>query len=335
MFGFLGNVRLLYVLIPAGALAAAVMMPNLDVISTNEGCATSEVRPCYDQGTKNKVKEFKGDSGAKAYAACTQNSAPNASGMFAMETSVCQAETVSYCMQGNSENFVREFTGTCQDDAPPPEPEPEPVPIPDLDQVNISGTFINAVTKEPVSGVRVWDPSVGIGYAVAESSGTGEFAFSSDTTAITQSNTLYTNFATGCYFQNWGFTSINRNPDDSLRLKAIMFDFIPGDFAVNPLMSADVELGDVPLWPATTLVLQSDVPVQLSVSYPEENKVLGNSQLEMDHKLWNAIPLEQPTVVRVTDANGVMYYSPAVTLPESNGCDAAVLNFSNGEFAWQ
>lgn len=33
MFGFLGNIRLLYVLIPAGALAAAVAMPNLDLVA--------------------------------------------------------------------------------------------------------------------------------------------------------------------------------------------------------------------------------------------------------------------------------------------------------------
>ena len=120
-----------------------------------------------------------------------------------------------------------------------------------------------------------------------------------------------------------------------MRLKVIWFDFLAGDLDINPLMSADIEIGEVPLWPATTLFLRSDVPVQVSVSYPEENKVLGNSQFQTEHKVWNAIPLEHSTVVSVTDQNGVMYYSPEVTLPVSNGCDAAILNFANGELTWQ
>ena len=335
MFSFLSSARVLYVLIPAGLLAAAISVPNLDILSASEGCSETEVRPCYDQGTKNKVKISKDKSGEQSFLACTENGAKNNVGVLSVKTNSCNEETVNYCMLGNSENFIREFSGTCQDEAPPPEPEPEPVPIPNLDSVNISGKFIDAVTKEPLSGVRIWDPEIGLNTFITESSATGEFTFVSDTTEITQAKALNTNYTTGCYFQNWGFTSINRNPDDSLRLKAVFFDFILGDFAINPIMEADVDLGEVPLWPATTLLLRSDVPVKVSVSYPEENKTLGNSQLQTEHKIWNAIPLEQPTVVRLTDQDGTMYYSPELTLPVSNGCSAAVMNFSSGEITWQ
>lgn len=335
MFGFLSNIKTLFVIIPVGVLMAAAAVPGLDILATSEGCAAGEERPCYDQGTTNKVKVAKGESGPNAFAACINNKNESTRGELGVQTDLCETETVSYCVVGNSGNFVREFTGTCQDVTPQPEPEPEPEPIPELPEVTVSGQFINAVTKEPLSGVRIWDPAVGIGSALDESNAAGEFSFVSDTTQVTQSNTLYTSYATGCYFQNWGFTSFNRNPDDSLRLKAILFDFVPGDLLINPLMTADVELGTVPLWPATTLVVSSDVPVKVSVAYPEEDKVLGNSQLQTVHKIWNAMPLEHPTSVRLIDESGAVYNSPEMTLPIGNGCSAASLTFANGEFSWE
>ncbi|MEZ4104136.1 MAG: hypothetical protein R3B60_02525 [Candidatus Paceibacterota bacterium] len=332
MFGFLSNIRILYVLIPAGLLAAAVSFPNLEILSSDDGCTTTDIRPCYDQGTKNKIKVLKDNAGTNAFSACIQNANPNTSGTFAMETMSCTEETVAYCMLGNSGNFIREFNGTCQDTEPP---EPEPEPLPDLSEVNISGKFINGITKAPISNVRIWDPEIGMNTIITESSSSGDFSFTSNTTEIDQVSTLYTNYTTGCYFQNWGFTSISRNPDDSLRLKAVLFDFKPGDLLINPITKTDIELGNIPLWPAATLLLSSDIPVKVSISYPEENKVLGNNILQNDHKIWNAIPLEHPTTVRLTDQNGNVYNSPEVTLPNSDSCSVGRLNFTNREFTWQ
>jgi hypothetical protein len=326
MFSFLGTLRPLLVLIPVGATVAlaATFLPFEEKVASNEGCAASTERPCYDQGTAKKVKIAKGSSGAQTFASCADDGEQGVRGEVGIETDVCKLETVSYCARGNSENFVREFTGTCQN----VEPEPE------IKEVSISGIFINALTKEPLSGVRVWDPAIGIGTALDESNEQGEFSFVSDTTAVTDSNTLYTSYATGCYFQNWGFTSIDRNPDQSLRLLAILFDFIPGDLEIDPLTSVDVEMGEVPLWPATTLVINSDVPVNATISYPEENKELSTTRLSTEHKVWNAIPLEHPTTVQLTDANGQEYTSPEITLPISNGCAAPRLTFADGELSW-
>ena len=324
MFGFLSNLKSLFVIVPVGVLMAAAAVPSLDALSSYEGCADTEQRPCYDQGTTKKVKIAKGNSGAQQFAACTENETDSVRGELGIETDQCETETVSYCVLGNSGNFIREFTGTCQD--VPPQPE--------IDSVTINGQFINAVTKEPLSGVRIWDPAVGLGTALDESDTAGAFSFVSDVTSVTESNTLYTSYATGCYFQNWGFTSIGRNSDDSLQLTAILFDFEPGDLEINPLLEEEVDLGQVPLWPATTLLVQSDVPVAVSVAYPEESRSLTNNQLSTQHKIWNAMPLEHPTSVRLTDANGVTYDSPELTLPISNGCTAPTLTFANGEMTW-
>lgn len=334
MFGFLSNIKTLFVLVPVGLLMAAAAVPGLDAISVAQGCTSATERPCYDKGTAKKVKIAKNeDAGAQSFAACVENKSDSVRGEIAIATDRCAEEIVSYCVVGNSQNFVREFTGTCQSVTPPTDPEPEPVP--ELTDISISGQFVNAVSQEPLAGVRIWDPVEGVAVALDESDAEGNFSFQSDATAVTQSNTLYTSYATGCYFQNWGFTTLNRNPDDTLRLKAILFDFIPGDLLINPLRSDTVELGVVPLWPATTLVLRSDVPVKVSVAYPEENKVIGTSQLQTVHKIWNALPLEHSTSVRLIDAAGVVYDSPEITLPLSNDCTPASLVFANGAFTWE
>lgn len=327
MFGLLGNIRLLYVLIPVGIVAAAAAVPNLDMLSSGDGCAATEERPCYDQGNKKKVKMFKGNAGEQAFAACSENAAPNSGGTLAIETAVCAEEVVSYCFQGKSGNFIRQFDGTCRVTPPPPEPAPE--------QVTLSGTFVNGVSGEPVADVSIWDPEVGMDTVIAESSDTGDFSFDVDTTGITESNPHETGFSTGCYIQNWNLTEISRNDNDSLRLAATLFDFEPGDLVVDPLTEAELAMGDIPLWPATTLLLASDVPVQVRIAYAEEDKMLENTSFQTEHKIWNAIPLEQTTTVELTDQNGTVHESPELTLPFSNGCTAATLEFANGEFTWQ
>lgn len=321
------NVRLLYVLIPVGLVAAAAALPNLDLVASPEGCAATEERPCYDQGTKKKTKILKGNAGENAFTACMENAEEGRSGVVAMETPVCAEEVVTYCFVGNSDNFIRQFDGTCQAEPPAPEPPPE--------EVTLNGTFVNGVTGDPVANVSIWDEAVGMNTTIAESDASGDFVFDVDTTDISESSSYETSFTTGCYFQNWGFTDISRNGDDSLRLMAILFDFEPGDLVEDPLTDEQFDLGDIPLWPATTLLLAADVPVQVRVAYPEENKMLKNTSFRTEHKIWNAIPLEQPTTVELIDQNGTVYESPELTLPIDNGCTAARLEFSNGQMTWR
>ena len=323
MLGFLTNVRLLYVLVPLGVVAAAVSVPNLDLLSVNKGCVESEERTCYDKGTKNNVKIFKGKAGGNAFAACMSNPADNVTGTLTMATNVCGAEVVNYCFEGASDNFIRQFEGNCEYE------------IPDLSVINISGRFVDGVTGESVANVRVWDPEVGMNTSLDVSDSAGKFAFETDTTSVTETAESSTGYSTGrCYFENWGLTSILRNADDTLRLRATQFDFKPGDLVINPLTSPDIDLGDVPLWPATGLSFSADIPVKLYIPYPEEDKSLGNTLLRTDHKLSNAIPLEQPVSVRLVDKDGVEYVSPEKTYPLSKGCSTVTLNFRDGEFSW-
>lgn len=317
--------RVLLLLIPVGLVAAAVALPELNEnLTSSTGCAATEERPCYDQGTKNKLKIFKDNAGESAFSACMSNGAENLTGSVSLESNICAEEVVTYCFLGNSNNFIRKFDGTCE------------LEIPDLSTVNIEGRFIDGVTDEPIANVRVWDPEVGINNALDVSNSNGEFAFTTDTTAVTQTAGNQTGYSTGrCYFENWGLTSILRNNDDTLRLSAVLFDFIPGNFLLDPILSPDVDLGEVTLWPATGLSLSSDIPVKLTVPYEEEDKSLGNTQLRTAHKLSNAIPLEQPVSVILTDSSGNEYVSPSKTYPIDKGCSTAVLTFQNGEFNWQ
>lgn len=316
--------RALLLLIPVGLVAAAVALPELNEnLGSSEGCAATEERPCYDQGTKNKLKIFKGNAGEGAFTACMNNGAENLTGSVSLESQICTEEVVTYCFLGKSDNFIRKFDGTCE------------LEIPDLSSIEIEGRFIDGVTDEPIANVRVWDPEVGINTALDVSNGDGEFTFTTDTTAVTQTAGNQTGYSTGrCYFENWGLTSILRNSDDTLRLSAVLFDFIPGNFVLNPILSPEVDLGDVTLWPATGLSLSSDIPVKITIPYEEEDKSLGNTQLRTAHKLSNAIPLEQPATVILTDSSGNDYESPEKTYPIEKGCSTAVLTFQNGVFTW-
>lgn len=325
MLGILTNIRVLF-LIAATAVVAVVAASDINpLVTTTEdsSCAAGEERPCYDKGTKKDVKALNENAGENAFAACMGNGAENLTGTVVLSTELCAEEVVTYCFEGKSDNFIRHFDGTCQYE------------IPDLSTVHIEGKFFDAVTDEPVANVRVWDPETGVNNALDVSAADGSFEFDADTTSVTQTSGSNTGYSTGrCYFENWGLTSILRNTNDTLRLTAVQFDFKPGDLVINPLTSPDVDLGKVPLWPATGLIVSSDIPVTLKIPYEDENRSLGNTILRTSHKFSNVIPLEQPTVVELTDADGNTFTSPEKTYTIEKGCQAASLTFAAGEFQW-
>ncbi|MDO8649692.1 MAG: peptidoglycan-binding domain-containing protein, partial [Candidatus Berkelbacteria bacterium] len=214
--------------------------------------------------------------------------------------------------------------------SPTPIPTPTPTPAPNNPgTLSISGRFINTFTKLPLTNVAISTDAGNI-----YSNANGEFSFSTTTTDVTTAHSKGIPFYTNCYLQLGHVAAIFRNSDNSLYLKSFLFDLVNGDRTINPLTTNNVALGDVPLWPSKTITVNSDIPVQLYIGYPEEGRSVGNSLYKTQQILSNVVPLEYNTTVRLTDGTGNVYYSPVHRYSLQDGCSQAVLNFSGGQFAW-
>lgn len=92
----------------------------------NTGCALTTTRPCFDKLTSSGTNIL-GKNGVNTFTACVNNSAPNRVGQIIQKTVVANQEKVTYCYDGNSNNYIRKFTGE-SDVTPPPNPSPTPPP---------------------------------------------------------------------------------------------------------------------------------------------------------------------------------------------------------------
>ena len=135
--------------------------------------------------------------------------------------------------------------------------------------------------------------------------------------------------------QSGHVAALFRNSDGSLYLKSFLFDLVNGDRTINPLVTNSIALGDVPLWPAKSITVNSDIPVKLYIGYPEEGRSSGNSLLKTQHSLSDVVPLEYDVVVRLTDGSNNVYYSPSHRYVLQDGCFQATLSFNAGQFNWQ
>lgn len=334
-------------------------------VTAKEGCALNVNRPCYDKLRGMNLSILKTNNGQNALEACVRSSSLRERGISSVKTSFCEEESFAYCYEGKSKNFLRKFDGTCKVTAPIPMPSPTVTPIPsstpaplpsleptltpttsptptpiptpiNLDVVTIRGRFVHNFTREPLANVSIrvgTDPS---GLPLFIYSGTnGEFYFSTSTIDVTQTKPKGFPFYINCYLQLGHVAAIFRNPDSSLYLASFLFDLKSGDRFINPLTTSDINLGDVPLWPAKSITVNSDIPVQLYISYPEEGRSVGNSLFKTQHSLSNVVPLEYDTITRLTDGAGNVHYSPSHKYTLRDGCSQAILNFSNGQFSWQ
>lgn len=355
-----------YLFLSVGVVAAFLFWSQLSV---KDGCVLSSVRPCYDKASGKRFYILKTNAGQNAFEACKTNSAFSDNGTSSIKTSFCDDENFSYCYEGKSKNFLRKFDGSCNVIAPvpipipvvtppsTPVPTPTPTPTPiltptptptptllvsstptpaNLDVINISGRFIDTFSKKPIANVaiRIGTSSTGLPIFIYSNSN-GEFYFSTITTDVTQTKPKPFPFSINCYLQLGHVAAIFRNPDNSLYLASFLFDLKGGDRFINPLTTSDVNLGDVPLWPAKSITVNSDIPIQLYIGYPEEGRSVGNSLFKTQHILSNVVPLEYDTVVRLTDSSGNVYYSPSHRYTLQDGCAQSILNFNSGQFNWQ
>lgn len=106
-----------------------------------------------------------------------------------------------------------------------------------------------------------------------------------------------------------------------------------------PVTSPEMNLGDIPFWPAVDIKLQSDIPVTLTVYYVDDLGNRGGGGGNVIHKtvhyLSNIMPLNLNVWVKLIDESGKVYYSPPIKLSLDYGCSPKVVSFFNGQFKWE
>jgi len=220
-----------------------------------------------------------------------------------------------------------------------PEPAAEE-PSEEISELTIHGRFVDAFTGDPIPNVPlkgVVPPSTllaTIGYGDAN----GYFSITTDVTTLANNSVRGFSYRESCYFFNQGdsLATVKRYEDGHLAIIRNNFDLIPrGSLFIDPLTSSDVDLGDVPLWPAKTIDVNSDVPVKFIIPYSEESISVGNTLFKTHHTVSDIAVLDYDVVVQVTDENGNVYTSPVQHYSADADCTDAILNFANGVATWE
>jgi prepilin-type N-terminal cleavage/methylation domain-containing protein len=204
----------------------------------------------------------------------------------------------------------------------------------DLSLLTIHGRFIDRFTEEPVENVQI-QYSGGIWRTFMYSGADGRFSFSTTTEDVdvgiahkpfSHRHTCYKHAPSD------PLATIHRNEDGSLAIYRNMFDGIPhGSLYIDPLTTSDVDLGDLPLWPAKRLQVNSDIPVQLSIDHVEG----GSTNLSYKTAHVKYVPLDDDLTVSLTDEDGTIYQSEVYRYPRDAGCETGTLTFADGVFTWE
>ena len=213
--------------------------------------------------------------------------------------------------------------------------------VENLGDLTIHGRFIDAFTNAPLSDIVIKTiiPPSPFYSTLMNSDTNGEFTFTLTTTDIEPTeHKQFTYYGVSCYMSGVesGLAVITKNTDSSLRLGRNPFDLIArGSLYIDPITTSNINLGDIPLWPAKTIIINSDIPVQFKIEIPEEAISQGNTLYKTAHKLNFVVPLDYDTVVKLTDNVGNIYLSPAHRFDREAGCSDAILNFESGQFTWE
>ncbi len=222
--------------------------------------------------------------------------------------------------------------------APEPEPEPEPEPV-DLSLLTIRGQFVHAFTGDPVANVDIKGvvPPSTLLTTLLTANTDGTFEFTATTDDVTTAKVKPHSYRIPCYMygQIYPLAGIGRNQDQSLKIYTNHFDLIKsGSLYRDPLTTSLVDLGKVPLRPAKTILINSDIPVKFTIPFTEESGSVGNSLYKLSHKLSDVVPLDYDVIVKLTDEQGTVYTSPVQRYAQDAGCADAILNLENGEVTW-
>ena len=195
--------------------------------------------------------------------------------------------------------------------------------------INIKGRLIDYFSKNPIANAAVftWD---GQTQRLVYSNSNGEFSISADAKNITITSPKSFGINPSCY-DNMGF-AVFRNADNSMYVN-VQINRLIGSAQQYAISGADVNLGGIQLWPAVTINIYSDIAVQFVIRYGGLDGS-GNVGYKTYHTLSYSFPLNVDAGVKLTDSSGIIYHSPNINLPLSNGCTPVTLNFSNEQFNW-
>jgi len=195
--------------------------------------------------------------------------------------------------------------------------------------ITIKGRLIDYFTQNPVANALVytWDGQI---RKDVYTDVNGNFATTADTSIITQASSKPFGINPSCY-DGIGF-AVFRSSDNSLYVN-VQIESLIGAAKQFSVTSSEVNLGDIPMWPAVDIAINSDIAVKFSLEYSSVSGG-GNSDYKTSHYLSYSIPLNTDVKVKLTDQSGNNYYSPSINLPLSHGCAPVRLDYSNSQFAW-
>jgi len=202
------------------------------------------------------------------------------------------------------------------------------------DPITVSGRLIDRFSLASMTNISLY----GGKYPYPTTNSNGGFSISTTTTnmnAINRYKTVvgawpqcYGNWATsllwrteGIYVANSSFDNINPSPYSFTRM----------------LEQSDIALGDVPMWPMTTLIAIADTPVRVGITYANSGYYSGSLAVDaMQTVLSNQIlALNYDLKVVLTNTAGQNYSSPFINIGLENKCAPKALSFLNGQFTWE
>lgn len=217
-----------------------------------------------------------------------------------------------------------------------------------IDMLTVKGRIIDRFSGKPLANIPLQLLKSGyLNIGTFNTNANGEFAITTSTTDITQSanKLIYYALLYGtCYLRDSGI-SISRYPASgsvadfpNYQANAIYVWANPFDLSKTAkyfaVTGAEVNIGDLPLWPSADISINSDTPVGFNIEYTEEGGSTGNSGYSIGGYLRAVIPLSYNVRVKVFDSAGNNYYSPYINVPLSNGCAPVKLNFFNKQVSW-
>lgn len=231
-----------------------------------------------------------------------------------------------------------------------PIPTATPIPITDI---TVSGRLVNEFTGEPILGARFYSGGIiDLPSDPLLTNSNGEFTISTNVEEMTVTPyggmwAMYTP-SNSCSFYAVSL-SVNRypgnpnwsikHPDGSVLVRygsnisssAVYFPII------DSLDKTFLDVGDLPVRPATTIQITSDIEVSYRTEAQDTSVYFignGNSFYKTFHAdSSRIIPFNMPMRIRLADSDGNLYYSPYFTVDMAQGCDSSIsLDFSNGAF---
>lgn len=201
--------------------------------------------------------------------------------------------------------------------------------------VAVRGRFINRFTQQPLANVFLGGFDQFGKLPSTYTNSNGEF--------LLNASTSFGQYSSRSLFGTWPSCYMGMGAGLFKSPTQVYASYSPFNLPYNskytPVTSPEMNLGDIPFWPAVDIKTQSDIPVTLTVYYADDlgNRGGGGGNIlhKTVHYISNTVPLNLNVWAKLTDQAGKVYYSPPVKLSLDYGCSPKVLSFFNGQFKWE